>query len=148
MEMLKLNPLNQFYNSFCGIDQLPRGRIKIGDKLGSGAFGDVFCGDWEDRKITLKKIDIPSACKNFQITIDEAKEVLKWEISRHSTLSHPNLVQFHGIYQHHNESYTYFVMELCSKGTLENILKNNNNISWSKRWMWSLQMYRSIILFT
>jgi len=86
---------------------------------------------------------IYSACSKFKITIDEAKESLKWEISRISTVNHPNLVQFYGIYQHLYEDYTYKVMELCSKGTLDDILKKGN-VSWSKRWMWSLQITEAL----
>jgi len=141
-EPLHSIPIENLKDNFVGVDHLPLGKITIGHKLGSGAWGDVFCANWEDRKVALKKIDLPSACIKFKITMDEAKESLQWEISRISTVNHPNLVYLYGIYQHPNEDYIYLVMELCSC-TLEDIL-TKGNVPWSKRWMWSLQITEAL----
>jgi len=35
----------------------------MGRKTGQGAFGKVFCGNWGERKVALKKIDIKYAKK-------------------------------------------------------------------------------------
>ena len=68
-------------------------------------------------------------------------ESLQWEVSRLSTVSHPNLVQFYGIYQ--EASQAYIVMEFCEGGTLQNAL-TQKNIPWSMRWQWALEITRGL----
>ena len=130
------------FDPFLGATRLPRGAITLGDELGQGAFGQVYQGKWGERPVALKKIDLIHAKKNFP-HMDEAQilESLQWEVSRLSTVSHPNLVQFYGIYQEASQS--YIVMEFCEGGTLQNAL-TQKNISWSMRWQWALEITRGL----
>jgi len=107
--------------------------------VGQGAFGKVFCGEWGKTKVALKKIDnsLDELNKEDQIIM----EALQWEVSRLSTVSHPNCVKFYGIYQH---EYTYMVTEFCDQGTLFDILERLEDENWLKRWQWSLEMTQGL----
>ena len=48
---------------------------------------------------------------------------LQWEVSRLSTVSHPNLVQFYGMYKPKKGESPYLVMEFCEGGTLQGVLE-------------------------
>jgi len=122
----------------------------MGRKLGQGAFGQVFEGKWGERKVALKKIDIQYAKKSLYRALDvlnkeeQIIEALQWEVSRLSTVSHPNCVQFYGIYQHEDQGHTYVVMEFCDRGTLFDVLFDLEDKKWSKRWQWALEMTQGL----
>jgi serine/threonine protein kinase len=75
---------------------------------------------------------------------EHIREMLKWEIGRLSTVSHPNIVPFYGIYQEENEGQTCIVMEFCNGGTLDSFLKDNF-VPWYKRWLWAKQMTEGLL---
>ena len=130
---------------FLGVTRI-RGNVMFGKELGSGAFGQVYKGQWGNRTVALKKIDITHAKKTFYGVLNEADilESLEWEVSRLSTVSHPNCVQFYGIYEEPTPKKTvYLVMEFCDRGTLESALKKGN-LSWATHWQWALEMTRGL----
>jgi len=48
-----------------------------------------------------KKIDLAYAKRTFSRLSDvQILESFQWEVTRLSTVNHPNCVQFYGIYQH------------------------------------------------
>jgi len=134
------DPNNTIFSAFTGVNCLPSGMLTIGDRLGFGTFGEVFHGKWVERLVAMKKIDITHAMNTLKISKESIEESFQWEVSRLSTVNHPNLVQFYGIYQHENEGYTYLVMEFCEGGELRKELKKNKDISWSTRWQWALEL--------
>ena len=136
---------NVFFQSFIGVTQLPMGSILLTKYLSSGAFGQVYRGQWGEHPVALKKIDVTHAQKSFpHLHPEQILESLQWEVSRLSTISHPNCVQFYGIYQHKTQTRTYLVMEFCEGGTLEHRLKNADELSWETRWKWALEMTQGL----
>jgi len=137
-----IDPENELYDSFKGVNKLPTGKIIIERYLAAGSFGQIYRGSWENRLVALKKIVMETGKKLF-ICKEDVIEGIKWEISRLSTTTHPNLVQFYGIYQEKREDYTYLVMEYCEGGTLQNALQREI-VPWSKRWLWALQITEAV----
>jgi serine/threonine protein kinase len=134
-----IDPANSLYNSFIGVNKLPAGKVVIGPYVAEGAFGKVYRGRWGGQTVALKRIDFANAAKNFMTSDEAIKEAMQWEVSCLSTVSHPNVVQFYGLYQDRNEGYLYLVMEFCEGGTLQEALAAASAPPWSKRWQWALQ---------
>ena len=137
-----VDPENQLCNSFVGVKKLPAGKITIEKYLAAGAFGKVYKGQWGDKAVALKQIDLSHAARKLELTSEEVAEAMQWEVTRLSTVSHPNLVQFYGLYQDGNEGYTYMVMEFCEGGTMQDALKKD--VRWSQRWQWALQISEAL----
>ena len=142
-EATTVDPGNRLYDSFIGIKKLPAGKVKIVDYLAEGSFGKVFCGQWGDKVVALKQIDLKHAATKLGVTCEEVEESMQWEIARLSTINHPNLVQFYGLYQDENEGYTYMVMEFCEGGMLQDKLEKAD-VPWSQRWQWALQISEAL----
>ena len=140
----KALPLAKKPQQFLGVTRI-LGHMRFEKVLGSGAFGEVYQGQWGDRKVALKKIDMNHAKKHLDGLLNEADilESLEWEVSRLSTVNHPNCVQFYGIYEHPQEKQIYLVMEFCEGGTLESALKKKNP-TWEMRWQWALEMSQGL----
>jgi len=128
---------NTSFDPFLGVSRISS--VTIGSFLGDGAFGQVYKGNWGDKQVALKKIDVNYAAGNLKITEEEIFESLQWEVSRLSTVSHPNLVQFYGIYQDPKDKCIYLVMEFCEGGTLQSKLEKDN-VPYSVRWQWALEL--------
>ena len=144
-ELKTVDPGNRLYNSFVGVKKLPAGKVTIEDYLAEGAFGQVFRGQWRDRLVALKQIDLQHAVNKLkgEVNREEVKEAMQWEVARLSTANHPNLVQFYGLYQDRNEGYSYMVMEFCERGTLQGALEKKY-VPWSQRWQWALQISQAL----
>ena len=124
---------NQLYDSFVGVKKLAAGKVVVGEYLAKGAFGKVYRGQWGNKAVALKQIDLNHATSKLNITPAEVEGAMQWEVARLSTANHPNLVQFYGLYQDGDEGYTYMVMEFCEGGTLQDKLKKAD-VSWAQRW--------------
>lgn len=142
----KPDPENTLFKSFLGVKAISSSQVKIDDKLGEGAFGEVFKGTWKNNKeIALKKIDIMRAYDLLRVasTKEQLMDMIAWEINRLSTVSHPNIVLFYGLYQEMAEGYPYIVMEFCQGGTLGSMLKKED-VPWYKRWQWALEITQGL----
>jgi serine/threonine protein kinase len=110
----------------------------------------VYHGLWGKHQVALKVIDVEQAQKKLYGTFEEhnaptleqLSEAMQWEVLSLSSVNHPNLVTFYGIYQHQSERATYLVMEYCAGGTLQDILKHP--VPWSKLWQWALVITHGI----
>ena len=119
--------------------------VWVNKLLGKGSFGEVYKGQWGNRNVALKKIDIGHAKKYLGNTLNEQDilDSLEWEISRLSTVNHPNCVQFYGIYRHPIEKQIYLVMEFCDRGNLGKVLESDPP-AWSTRWQWALEISQGL----
>jgi len=69
--------------------------------------------------------------------------MLQWEVGRLSTVNHPNIVSFYGLYQEEDEGQTCIVMEFCHNSTLARYLKKNE-VPWHKRCQWSKEITQGL----
>ena len=84
--------------------------IIIINKLGNGNYGEVYSGKWnQTTDVALKKLKSKEQYKEF---ITEATLLF--------SLSHPNVVQYFGIFQQNSDN--FIVMEMMSKGDLKSLL--------------------------
>jgi len=84
--------------------------IKIGDKISSGIYGDVYVGKWQNKEVCVKKP------KSERLLINFCAAHRNW-----SSLNHPNLITVFGLYDE------YLVFEYFNDGTLFTELRKNQN---------------------
>jgi len=84
--------------------------IIIQKKLGTGAYGEVFLGDWNGTPVALKNVT-----KRGQKFISEVDTL--------SHLNHPNIVRFLGIFINSSNE-NFIVTEYCKQGSLIDTLKS------------------------
>lgn len=95
------------------------------DPFARGAFGLVFKGTYFGTPVCVKVVPLD------QHNPDDIKQVQR-EITALKELNHPNLVQFFGMFELHNEM--YIVTEYIPGGTVRsNIQKDKGDISWATR---------------
>jgi len=86
--------------------------IKAFERLGSGHFGDVYRGLWNDAtEVALKHMRLAGHYQE-----------LEREASMLQSLNHPNIVRFFGVYIDQAGEY-YLVMEYISRGSLDLLLQ-------------------------
>ena len=90
------------------LPKISRSQITFGKFIGSGAFGEVFEGFYESKKIAIKTL------KKRESSIEFLKEAKAW-----STLNHENIVEFMGICL----DYHFIILELMEGGDLLSYLK-------------------------
>ena len=121
--------------------------IVIKERIGGGNFGDVYRGLWNVNKNTiflnvLYKIkgNTPVALKKLKDL--QAMDEFNREASILSSLNHPNIVHFYGVWK--NEGNQYIVCEYMSEGALNHfITKNRKTITVEDL----IDMYNKIVFF-
>lgn len=93
--------------------------IEFEKKIGAGAFGEVWKGEWAGTSVAIKKI------LKVDISEDDLKEFAT-EILLISKLRHPNVVQFLGACM---EPEFCLVIEFMDRGTLFDAVQKNE-LSW------------------
>ena len=109
---LNLNGLNYFIN----FDEIKKDKIKIGE----GGFGEIYLGNWQGKKVAIKKLTL----KNLRVGDNNLSKFIN-EINIISSLRHPNIVLYMGA-SVDKENY-YMITEFLPNGTLFDLLHNNNN---------------------
>lgn len=90
--------------------------VVVQEKLGSGNFGSVYKGIWNEKTlVALKKLN---SSENIQQFLSEAKMLQQ--------LRHPNIVQFFGIFLH-DDLKPILVMEFMEKGSLLDLLQTEGD---------------------
>lgn len=71
-------------------------------------------------------------------------ESLEWEVSRLSTVSHVNCVQFYGVHEStEGHKSFYLVMEFCAGGTLQGVVSTKEN-TLLENLKWGLQISKGL----
>jgi hypothetical protein len=109
---LNLNGLNYFIN----FDEIKKDKIKIGQ----GGFGEIYLGNWQGKKVAIKKLTLI----NLRVGDNNLSKFIN-EINIISSLRHPNIVLYMGA-SVDKDNY-YMITEYLPNGTLFDLLHNNNN---------------------
>ena len=98
------------------------------DRLGQGAFGEVFKGEYNGTPVAVKKL--------HRSKLDEAGlRAFRAEFELQLSLRHPNLVQIIGGAWNLEDVNVCIVFELCERGTLEDLLVDpttSPTLSWGR----------------
>lgn len=68
---------------------IPFGELELGDKIGSGGFGDVHIAFWKGQQVAVKKLRV-------QRVTQARKKQFEDEVRGFTGLDHPNIVKFYG----------------------------------------------------
>jgi predicted Ser/Thr protein kinase len=93
---------------------IPFADVIIGKKLGQGAFGVVYKGEWGGEPVAIKQCTLnvgPAGVADFKA---EAKLML-------SIKPHPSIVQVFGLTVHQGS--IYMILEYCGGGSLDSYMK-------------------------
>ncbi|MPC11220.1 Serine/threonine-protein kinase PLK4 [Portunus trituberculatus] len=90
----------------------------VGEQLGKGGFATVYQAQCckTGRDVAIKKIN------KSQITAGGLINRVRQEVTIHSRLCHPSILQLYTFFE--DQEYVYLVLELCVKGELQKHLKN------------------------
>ena len=93
--------------------------IKMGSKLGTGAYGDVFKGKWHNSDVAVKVLKYTH--DNFEAVEQEAIIMTKLG-------NHPNIIPFIGLAK--DDGKIFLLTKLCMQGSLyDYFIKNKTKIS-------------------
>jgi hypothetical protein len=96
---------------------IPIADIELGKKLGEGAFGVVYKGEWHGKSVAVKQVK-----SSHIVGGDKAIAEFEAEVSKMaSTAFHENLVQLHGVTTLENGDMAA-VVEFCAQGSLVDAL--------------------------
>ena len=111
--------------------------LRFGRCIGVGNVGEVYKGMFRGRTVAIKKL-LGSWLKD-----DDMVARFKDEILLMSTMNHTNVLSFYGAVLDREAGQICLVMELCERGTLEELLRSPREpLSWLRR----LKMARAIAL--
>eukprot|EP01118_Nematostelium_gracile_P016856 TRINITY_DN7069_c0_g1_i6.p1 TRINITY_DN7069_c0_g1~~TRINITY_DN7069_c0_g1_i6.p1 ORF type:complete len:587 (-),score=63.38 TRINITY_DN7069_c0_g1_i6:675-2435(-) len=79
--------------------------VTVLHKLGEGSFGQVYYGRWQGTPVALKKLN------------QEEYKAFRKEAAILSTINHPNVIQFLGLYTS-NDGFQYMVTEYAANGRI------------------------------
>ena len=105
------------------------------DKLGSGAYGTVYRGQWEDMSVAVKVFKISS--KHFN---KRAKEMFMNEVQVMWALRHPNIVTIYGANHEAKSPGPFIVMELLHKSLADTLHSPPHNLNKPADLNWSTRL--------
>ncbi|KAJ3322751.1 hypothetical protein HDV06_002802 [Boothiomyces sp. JEL0866] len=105
--------------------------LQIDNMLGKGGIAQVYVARWDSELVAVKKLNVPQMSKkDVKDFYNEANIMYRTR--------HPNVVLLQGIVQE-PENYM-LVMELMEKGSLFNLLKSNEDITWARRFNFAIDI--------
>lgn len=110
--------------------------VVLKKSLGNGAFGEVFLAEWENTLCAVKMF----RTQQFMETTTEKNDFEK-ELELLSSISHPNIVSFHGCML--KPPKLGIVEEYCPKN-FENIIYSTQRIPFKKKLDWILQICAAV----
>jgi len=115
---------------------IPRNKIEIGRELGKGAFGTVYEGTWDFRKVAVK-------CYEGGRLPERAVQEMRHEVSIMLRLDHECLVRFFGLVQEESHP-AMLVMEYGANGSLFSYLHSTAEITWFQRLQLAEELARGL----
>ncbi|KAJ3250180.1 copper transport protein ctr1 [Boothiomyces macroporosus] len=105
--------------------------LLIDRMLGKGGIAQVYVARWDSEMVAVKKLNVPQMSqKDLKDFYNEANIMYRTR--------HPNVVLLQGIVQ---EPDNYMlVMELMDKGTLLDLLRSTEDLTWSKRFNFAIDI--------
>ncbi|KAJ1808492.1 Suppressor of Sensor Kinase (SLN1), partial [Coemansia sp. RSA 2599] len=118
-------------------------RWQIGHYIGGGAFGAVYVGYNIDsgEMMAVKEIRLPSRGLGQDSASDPGAKIVR-EMEVMSMLQHPNIVTYYGIEVHRDKVYLF--MELCSRGSLAQLIRDQGRLDEESVKEYVVQMLRGL----
>ncbi|KAI9474405.1 hypothetical protein BX667DRAFT_470397, partial [Coemansia mojavensis] len=114
-------------------------RWNLGRYIGGGAFGAVYIGYNLDsgELMAVKEIRFPTHARRS----DLGNKIVR-EMEVMSMLQHPNIVTYYGIEVHREKVYLF--MELCNRGSLAQLVKDQGRLDENTARIFVVQMLRGM----
>eukprot|EP00494_Astrolonche_serrata_P028550 UN28817 len=109
--------------------------IKLEGDIGCGGFASVMRGKYGQFDIALKRLEFPD------LSTDSILSYCK-EAFISFSLHHRNVVRFYGVTL--KAPHLYLVYELCNKGSLLNLLKNNKQLTLTEKFTLALHAAKGL----
>ena len=116
------NDLRAILNLLQNLFIIPQ-ELRQEKEIDRGSFGSIFAGKLNDVPVAIKHVG--NLSKGSSLSYPQVFRAMRLELSIASILTHPNIVQFHGISAYFpmeaeddDKFYLGFVFELCSAGSL------------------------------
>ena len=100
--------------------EIQRHEVKVGQRLGSGAFGDVFEAEYRGITVAVKVL---REWEDSRSSHEFQREILFMQ-----TIRHPNIVLFIGCGSSEGTREPFLVLEYMSRGTLRDLLYNTEDV--------------------
>lgn len=101
--------------------------LKFGARIGVGNVGEVFRATYRGRTVAVKRL-LGTWYKS-----DDMVARFREEIDLMSTLQHPHVLMFVGAVLERDAGNICLVTELCERGTLFELLRSSEPLSWPQR---------------
>ncbi|KAI8319252.1 hypothetical protein GQ54DRAFT_265651, partial [Martensiomyces pterosporus] len=117
-------------------------RWQIGRYIGGGSFGSVYVGYNLDtgELMAVKEIRFPT--RPIERAHDNPGSKIVREMEVMSMLQHPNIVTYYGIEVHREKVYLF--MELCTKGSLSQVIKDQCGLDEDTAKVYVVQMLQGL----
>jgi hypothetical protein len=113
--------------------------IRFKEKLGSGAYKDVFRA-----YDTIEGIEVAwNVVKLFGVPKAERTRIVN-EVRLLERLHHPNIISFHGSWVNRETERVIFVTEILSSGTLKSFVQKVQLIRWKIFRRWAIQILNGL----
>lgn len=101
--------------------------LRFGKRVGVGNVGEVYAGLYRGRAVAIKKL-LGTWCRD-----DDMVERFREEILLMSSMNHANVLHFIGAVMDRDAGNICLVTELCSRGTLHDVLHSDDPLPWRTR---------------
>ena len=109
------------------------------DKIGSGAFGDVYLGI---NKIDKKEYAIKHISKKRVLENNCSLSIIYKEIETQIIIEHPNIIRLYSYYE--NKDDIYLILEYLNKGTLFSKIRKKKKLSEKESFHYFIQILNAI----
>ena len=103
--------------------------VQLHEEIGRGGNGVVYAGSWQGSPCAVKKMELAEIAPKDH---DRMRKKFLTECERSSTLRHPNIVQFFGVYNPQTTTFPTLIMERLHSN-LTDLLKNTPHIAYEMK---------------